>query len=303
MARDSREPDATSPICPDAWEPRASCPNRPLYRPCVIPASRPEAHGTATSADGARIAWYRYGGGERTILFVPTWNLVDARVVGHQVAALESHANVLTYDPRGAGASERPKSGYDFPLHAADALAVLDEHGIERATLVTASRGLNAAVLLTTNDPRRFERLAVVAPYMNLEPDPAPPDPERLEGIRNDWRGFIVPFMHAVFTEPDSADVIAEMIAIGLDATPGVIATQEAELDWRRPAGLLGRVTCPTLVVHGEADAPVPVVVAERIVAAMPNARLELIAGGGHRPDIRTPELVNPLLLDFLLGA
>ncbi|MBA3412883.1 MAG: alpha/beta hydrolase [Actinobacteria bacterium] len=257
----------------------------------------------ATSADGARIAWYRYGGGERTTLFVPTWNLVDARVVGHQVAALESHTNVLTYDPRGAGASERPKRGYDFPHHAADALAVLDANGIERAALVTASRGLNTAVLLTTSDPQRFDRIAVVGPYMNLEPAPPSPDPERLEALRNDWRGFIVPFMHAVFTEPDSADVIAEMIAIGLEATPDVIATQETELDWRRPARLLGSVTCSTLVVHGEADAPVPVALAERIVAAMPNARLELIPGGGHRPDIRTPELVNPLLLDFLLGG
>jgi pimeloyl-ACP methyl ester carboxylesterase len=36
------------------------------------------------------------------------------------------------------------------------------------------------------------------------------------------------------------------------------------------------------------------------IVAAMPDARLEVIPGGGHRPDIRTPELVNPLLLEFL---
>lgn len=100
----------------------------------------------ATSADGTRIAWYRYGGGKRTILFVPTWNLVDARVVGHQVAALEPHATVLTYDPRGAGASERPKGGYDFPLHAADVLAVVDATGVGRVALVTASRGLNAAV-------------------------------------------------------------------------------------------------------------------------------------------------------------
>jgi pimeloyl-ACP methyl ester carboxylesterase len=80
----------------------------------------------ATSADGTRIAWYRYGEGERTVLFVPTWNLVDARVVGHQVVALEPHATVLTYDPRGAGASGQPEKGYDFPLHAADARAVLD---------------------------------------------------------------------------------------------------------------------------------------------------------------------------------
>jgi len=63
----------------------------------------------------------------------------------------------------------------------------------------------------------------------------------------------------------------------------------------------VGRVTCPTLVVHGEADAGVPVALAESVVAAIPNARLTLIPAGGHRPDIRTPELVNPVLLEFLL--
>jgi hypothetical protein len=35
----------------------------------------------------------------------------------------------------------------------------------------------------------------------------------------------------------------------------------------------------------------------------MPNLRLEVVSNGGHRPDIRTPELVDPLLLDFLLDA
>jgi pimeloyl-ACP methyl ester carboxylesterase len=35
------------------------------------------------------------------------------------VAALEPHATVVAYDPRGAGASDRPERGYDFPLHAA----------------------------------------------------------------------------------------------------------------------------------------------------------------------------------------
>ena len=55
------------------------------------------------------------------------------------------------------------------------------------------------------------------------------------------------------------------------------------------------------LVIHGEEDGPVPLSHAEEIVAAMPAARLEVIPRGGHRPDIRSPELVNPLLLEFLL--
>jgi len=97
--------------------------------------------------DGTRIAWNRYGQGEPTILFVPTWNIVDARVSGHQVAALARHATVLTYDPRGAGASDRPERGYDFPFHAADALAVLQANDVDRAALVTASRSINVAFL------------------------------------------------------------------------------------------------------------------------------------------------------------
>ena len=268
----------------------------------MIPAPQPRERGLATSADGTRIAWSSYGSAEPTVVFVPTWNLVDARVVGHQVAALEPHVTVVTFDPRGAGASERPAQGYDFPLHAADALAVLDATGVRRAAIVTASRGLNAAVLLATEQPQRVTRIAAIAPYMRLEPSPSTPDPERLQRWRDDWPGFIVPFMHAVFTEPESAEVIEEMIAIGLDASPDVVATQEAELDWATPARLLEHVGCPTLIVHGDGDVPVPVEIARAIHAELRDARLELIAGGGHRPDIRNPELVNPLLLEFLLA-
>jgi 3-oxoadipate enol-lactonase len=269
----------------------------------MIPRPRPRDQGRVASVDGTNISWYRYGEGETTILFVPTWNLVDARVVGHQVATLSSAATVLTYDPRGAGASDRPQRGYGFPLHAADALAVLDANGIGSVSLVTASRSVNTAVLLITDDPGRFERLAAIAPYLEFEPDPAWPDPKILEAWRTDWAGFVVPFMHKVFTEPDSGELVDEVVAIALDATPDVIVTQEFELDWVRPARLLSSVACPTLVIHGESDATTSTALVTRIVNALPNARLELIPNGGHRPDIRTPELVNPLLGSFLLSA
>ena len=124
---------------------------------------RPIAQGRATSPDGVEIAWNRYGSGDRAILFVPTWNLVDSRVVGHQVVALEPHATVVTYDPRGA--DERPTRGYAFTGHAADAVAVMDANGLEHATIVTASRGLNATVLVATGNPELVERIAVVGPY------------------------------------------------------------------------------------------------------------------------------------------
>ena len=132
---------------------------------------------------------------------------------------------------RSAGARLR------LSLHAADA-PPCSRPGIEHAALVTASRGVNAALLLIANDPKRFDRLAVVAPYMQLEDEPEPPDPEWLEDLRTDWPGFIVPFMHRGLHGAGLGRLIAEMIAIGLEATPEVAVIQELELDWN------GRPVC-----------------------------------------------------------
>jgi hypothetical protein len=104
--------------------------------------------------------------------------------------------------------------------------------------LVTASRGLNAAVLLTADAPQRFDRLAVVAPYMRLEPEPAPPDPEWLEALLADGPGFIVPFMHGVFTEPDSA---------GPWRAPSA-STTAGRTDRRPLAGMAGYDTLPPAI-------------------------------------------------------
>ena len=99
----------------------------------------------------------------------------------------------------------------------------------------------------------------MIAPYIDLEPDPLPPDPALLESLRTDWRGFIDPFMHAVFTEPDSDDVIAEMIGIGMDASPDAVATEETGSSTGPSRRVrLARVGCPVLVIHGEDDCRCP---------------------------------------------
>jgi pimeloyl-ACP methyl ester carboxylesterase len=232
---------------------------------------------------------------------VPTWNLVDSRVVGHQVAALAAQATVLTFDPRGSGASDRPAHGYGFPMHAADAIAVLAANGVDRASLVTASRGMNTAVLLASDHPGRFERIVAVAPFVVVDPESEPDDDSWIVEWRTDWAGFVVPFMQAVFTEPDSDDVLAEVTAIALEADAELMITQELELDWRTPSKVLGSVSCPTLLIHGDMDEVTSPSASRRLAEAMPDARIELIPGGGHRPDIRSSDLVNPLMEAFLL--
>jgi pimeloyl-ACP methyl ester carboxylesterase len=60
---------------------------------------------------------------------------------GNQVAAFRDRFLCLTIDNRGAGQSEVTDSGYTIPQMAADAIALLDLIGIERAHLCGQSMG------------------------------------------------------------------------------------------------------------------------------------------------------------------
>lgn len=270
----------------------------------------PIEEGRADSG-GVEIAWRRQGRGDPTVLFVPTWNLVDSRVSRHQVSFLSSRATVITYDPRGAGASDRPPSGYDFEDHMADALAVLEDTETERAVVVTASRGINAAVLLATRHPERVQGIVGVAPGIEFDREVDETfwqERDSYEGWekfnaaywRRDWPDFVRFFMNEVFTEPDSEATIDEIVDIAIGASPEMLIQQEREQDWSITAPLLGSVGCPTLLIHGDDDHLTPHMVAETIASAMPDARLVILPGAGHRPDIRDPETVNPLIGAFL---
>ena len=92
--------------------------------------------------DGVRIFWEAFGAGEPAILMLPTWSVVHAAHGRFQIADLARHHRVVTFDPRGNGRSDRPAGpdAYDDREFVADALAVLDASGTERAVVVGCSQ-------------------------------------------------------------------------------------------------------------------------------------------------------------------
>lgn len=271
-----------------------------------------DAVGTVDS-DGVAISWRQYGRGDRTILFVPTWNLVDSRTLRHQVGALRDSFRVITYDARGSGASDRPETGYGYDEHAADAAAVLAATGTASCAVVTASRGASTAVLLAARHPDMVERMVLIAPALNLTPDEDTGESFFVErshyegwerysapSWRTDFEGFVRWFMAKVFSEPDSQATIDEMVSIALDADPEMLIRQEAEQDWDQAAPHLPELRCPVLVLQGTDDQTIDLQLAPDLVAALPSADLVWLEGLGHRPDVRRPDLVNPLLRAFV---
>jgi len=62
----------------------------------------------------------------------------------------------------------------------------------------------------------------------------------------------------------------------------------------------LSEIAVPTLLIWGEKDGITSRAHHDEILDAIPGARLEVIAGAGHLPTVEAPELVVPLLADFI---
>lgn len=108
-------------------------------------ASSPRIDGYATNPiDGVQLFYEVFGPPDatRTILFLPTWTIVDSRMWKAQVPYFSRQGfRVVTFDNRGNGRSGRPSTGYSVERIAEDALSVLEAVGVSQVALVGLSAG------------------------------------------------------------------------------------------------------------------------------------------------------------------
>jgi pimeloyl-ACP methyl ester carboxylesterase len=269
--------------------------------------------------DGVRVFYEVYGEGEPTVLLLPTWSIVHSRFWKAQIAYLARHCRVITFDGRGNGRSDRPAgaAAYHPDEFVLDTLAVMDATATERASLVALSCGARWATILAAEHPERVASAVFIGPALAL----APNHPERAayafdepldteEGWakynshywRKDYRGFLEFFVAKCCNEPHSSKQIEDTVAWALDTDPEVLAdtTRGLGLPTREPiADTCARITCPTLVIHGDLDLIRPHAQG-RALAEATRGELVTLEDAGHLPTGRDPVKVNLLLRDFL---
>ena len=77
-------------------------------------------------------------------------------------------------------------------------------------------------------------------------------------------------------------------------------AVHAAVTDDPSPEQVAAKVTLPVLLITGSEDRVTPVETNAAVLQrALPNARLEILEGIGHLPQLEAPERVNSLLADF----
>lgn len=117
-------------------------------------AREPDDTGYAV-VDGVRTYYEVFGTGPTTLLMMGTFPVVDGRQWKGQVPYLARHFRVVTWDPRGNGASDRPTGpdAYADEVYARDAAAVLDATGTDAAFVVALCSGIKWSLLLATAGP------------------------------------------------------------------------------------------------------------------------------------------------------
>ncbi len=204
--------------------------------------------------------------------------------------ALERSAHrVIAYDARGHGSSSPAPtpSEYEYSDLGADAVAVLDQLGVERAVLAGASMGAHTALWLALNAPDRVGGLVVITPA--YEPD-TDDDPDRLarwdalsDGMRRGGvEGFIAAYGPVDVPPPWQDSVLTVMRQrLALHEHPDAIADALHVVPRSRPfeeLADLGSIAVPTTVVASadEPDPGHPQAVGVQYAAAIPGARLVL---------------------------
>jgi 3-oxoadipate enol-lactonase len=241
------------------------------------------------------------GPGQAPVLVLSNSMGTTTAMWDHQLGALSRHYRVLRYDHRGHGGADPPPGPYRMEQLGGDLLGLLDELDLERVSFCGLSLGGMVGMWLAANAPERVERLALCCTSAKVDPGPYL---ERAAKVRAGGTGSVAGEVVERWFTPGfrerAPETVARAVAMLL-ATPaeGYAGCCEAIAAMDLRPGL-GSITAPTLVLAGGDDPATPPPHAEAIVAAIPAARLEVVAGAAHLANIEQPQRVTSLLLDHL---
>lgn len=224
-----------------------------------------------------------------------------------QREGLAADCHLLTPDLPGFGDSPLPDEAPTAEAMADAVARFLDERGVTGPVVLG---GVSMGGYVAFAFVRRYaDRLAGLI----LSDTRAEPDDEAARANRDRMIGQaatspasaiiegMIPKLLAPANVPALGD---ELRRIGSAQRPaGIIAALQALRDRPDSVPTLAEVRVPTLVVVGREDALTPPALAEKMAAGVAGARLVVIDGAGHLPNLERPAEFNQAVRELVRGA
>ena len=206
---------------------------------------------------------------------------------------------MIAWDAPGYGRSEDPLAPFSLADLADRAVELLDELEIDVAHVLGLSMGGVIAQLVYHRHPRRVRSLILA----DTNPGgAAAPEPERSARVRQRLEALdrLGPQGMAEQRAPNLVrpgappELIAELTSIMAEVRPAGYCSAAIALGHTDLTAQLSSIQVPTLVIHGEQDAVVPLETARTLAASIPGARLVVIPEQATSPTRNSPPPSTP---------
>jgi pimeloyl-ACP methyl ester carboxylesterase len=288
--------------------------------------SAARAHSTATHArsghvrtkDGVDLFVKDWGQG-RPIILTHAWPLSSDCWEHQAVAFADAGYRVISYDRRGFGRSSQPSTGYDYDTFADDLAAVIEATGAKDVILAGYSMGGGEIVrYLSRHRSKNVAKVALVATVVpglsKGRNNPQGVDPAFFDGLKDNLRkdratflsGLLKDVFYDVQTSVNSANPVSQAVLdwsmqVAMQASLRALIGSVDAFGKEDFGPDLAAVTMPTLILHGNADKPVPIeLTAHRATARIKQAKLVEYAGASHGLLVTERERVTQDLLAWL---
>ena len=207
----------------------------------------------------------------------------------------------VTLDQRSFGLSPDPDGSFN-DAHPSDLGALLDHLKIDKAVLIGQSMGGWTIVGYALEHRDRVAAMVMAdTPGGIFTPDMEGGIPRGAGsmGEPNPPIGSMPTYAKDYFARRPEMAFLYDSLRI-LGARPPADALRRIGARRYDLAKVRERLTMPILCIEGEDDALIAPPMIEKLVRALPNARLELVSGCGHSVYFENPQVFNHAVLDFL---
>lgn len=211
---------------------------------------------------------------------------------------------VLAVDFPGFGG--RPAGGTDLDDFARDALAQMDDAGIDRAIVIGLSMGGYIAFRLHALARDRVEALVFVDTRAGPDDEEGRRGrAEQAERVQEEGVAWLadaqIPKLLGETTRGERPEVVEQVRSMIAAADPeGVVRALTAIRERRDSTPDLAGIRVPVLAIVGEEDTLTPVEESRTIASGVVNGRLEVIPGAGHLANLEDPAAFAAALEAFL---